>query len=128
MVVDENPFTDFEAGQDIPTVDPGDLRKMWEYFRELPSDTRAVGLERMKQVCTPGSDVRAVWYRIAMLWLLDKATGSLGRWLHYGKLDDAAVTIAATFPMKWMEPGKVFNELPFDAEKFLKEIENLSGK
>jgi hypothetical protein len=82
----------------VPTVDPADLRNVWELmqtaqaearkaYASLPKtevedyarrgistswDFRALGLSTPNNVgCSPGADVGAVWYRVMMLGWLD---------------------------------------------------------
>jgi len=139
------------AGGDVaPAVDPRDLQAVWKLFRdEQNRDPRAkaIGLERIRQVCSEGADPRAVSYRCMVLGMLDNicslilqhagaagqgdASGTLeqgrNKWLSFrrqnGDLEEAALKVAATFPMKKMQGGVVSNDLPFDVGEFLKQIE-----
>jgi hypothetical protein len=105
-----------------------DLREVWKLYQSLPSDTGAVGMELVKEICNPRGDSPAACYRIMMLQMLNRVTGSLTRWLREGKFDDAVYRVAAIFPVKWMEPGHIYNEFPFDAEEFRKQVDDVSGR
>ncbi len=113
---------------DVAAVDPADLKAVCGFMREAQArapagqqtsiDGRAFG-----NVCSPGADAMAVWYRASMLGLLQMMQGDLLMpWLHNGELDDAVIQVAATFPMKNMGVGVVHDGLPFDVEEFVKQI------
>ena len=74
------------------------------------------------RVCRPKADISAVWYRAAML-NLPSAAALFSRWVHDGKFDDAALKVAARFPMKKLHVGVVHQGLPFEVEEFVKQIE-----
>jgi hypothetical protein len=123
MDANMNPFG--FAGEAVPSADPADMRKVWEFHLSQPSN-HATGRGVLEQLC-PGADVRVVSHRTKMLQML-KASGSLTPWLHEGRLDDAVFTIAATFPMKGMQLGTVYEEFPMDVPEFLRQVEKARGK
>jgi hypothetical protein len=58
----------------IPPVDPADLRRVWEMQRELqartPGQQIGISVDFYERACSPGANVGAVWFRIAMLEML----------------------------------------------------------
>ncbi|MDQ1407192.1 MAG: hypothetical protein QOG55_2821 [Acidobacteriaceae bacterium] len=97
---------------DVPAVKPDDLKSVWRLFG---GQSRSTGENVYKSVCSPGADVRSVWYRASMLTLL-------ARWMRDGQPDDAVFEVLATFPMEKMRTGIVREGLPFDVEEFVKRI------
>jgi hypothetical protein len=75
-----------------------------------------------KDACSPGADLFAIWYRIAMLETLTEQ-GLLSPWLHNGELDDAAFKVFAIFPMKRIQNGGQ-EGFPFDIQELTQQIEN----
>jgi hypothetical protein len=101
---------------DVPAVKPDDLKSVWRLFG---GQSRSTGENVYKSVCSPGADVRSVWYRASMLTLTIKMNPDLlARWID-GQPDDAVFEVAATFPMEKMQIGIVRQELPFDVDKFV---------
>jgi hypothetical protein len=127
-LVDFDPTHDLWAGGGksaddlVPAVDPADLRNVLSVLRTLDSKVAAIGMSVFEHVCSPGADTRAVWYRAAML-TLPTGAGLLSHWVHNGEFDDAVLKVAAKFPMKKLNVGVVHQGLPFDAEEFVKQVE-----
>jgi hypothetical protein len=99
---------------------------MWAMQRDLQaraSGQVATDVRLFERACSPGADVQAVWYRLWMLWILGGPMGMLSPWLRNGELADTVFQVAATFPMKRMSVGVPQQELPFDVQGFLAEIE-----
>jgi hypothetical protein len=48
--------------------------------------------------------------------------GMLAPWTHGDAVDDTVFKVAATFPMTRMQPGIVYDELPFDLQEFLNQV------
>jgi hypothetical protein len=117
-------FSPFPPSGPVAAVKPDDLRRAWEFQQTLTQNTKATGMDLLKQVCQLGDDTPAVVYRLMMLGLLGKTSGRLAAWQRDGKFDDAVFQVAATFPMDAMQVGQIYNELPFDIEEFLKQLEN----
>jgi hypothetical protein len=67
------------------------------------------------------SDPKAVWFRASMLMLL--CAGPLASRLKHGQLDDKVFEVMAQFPLRQMQPGVPQQGLPFDAQEFMKELE-----
>jgi hypothetical protein len=66
-----------KPGESVPVVDAADLKVMWDYSQEVlamhPGATgAAVGAAAWKDMCRPGTDIRAVGYRFTILMM--------GRW------------------------------------------------
>jgi hypothetical protein len=112
---------------EVPAVSPDDLKKVWKVCDEFearnPDQCGSIGSGVYESVCSPGADVTAVWYRVAMLGLITRTMPEmLARWTHNGQLDDVVSEVAATFPMKKMRTGIVYEGPPFDVEEFVKQI------
>jgi hypothetical protein len=125
------------SGDEVAAVNPDDLRAICALMRDLQPTTAGqrggvmVDVSMYKNVCSPGADVSAVWYRASMLGLLEMLPqvspqmfpeSPLTPWTHNGELDDSVFQVAATFPMKNMGVGVVHHGLPFDVQEFLKQI------
>jgi hypothetical protein len=115
-------------GGEVTAVNPDDLRKVWTMMREvqaraLSGHAGSISSGMYENVCSPGANVVAVWYRASMLGLLQLMSGKpLTPWSHDGGLDDAVFQVAATFPMKKLPVRIGKNELPFDLEEFVKQV------
>lgn len=63
-----------EPGTPVPEVDPTDLKKVWEMYREVKARHAgrdvAIGLSAMAASCKPGADVEAVAFRVGQLWFV----------------------------------------------------------
>jgi len=109
----------------IPPVDPADLRSVWQMQREfqarVPGERIGIGGEFYKRACSPGANVRAVWFRTAMLGVL-QMLGMLAPWIHEGVVADAVFNVAATFPMDGMKIGVPRQGFPFDVQEFLSQV------
>jgi hypothetical protein len=120
------------TGDQVAAAGLDDLRKVWRLFRDFQAHNPGtqggtIDSRTYKDVCSPGADVEAVWYRTSVLGVLQMLPESpLTPWTHEG--DDALFQVAATFPMKKMDVGVVYNGLPFDLQVFLAEIGNASGQ
>jgi hypothetical protein len=90
---------------------------------KAPNQQMALSIQLYERACSAGADIQAVWHRAAMLQLLAGPIGLLSRWLRDGELDDAVIRVAATFPMKRMSVGAVYQGLPLDVQEFIKEVE-----
>jgi hypothetical protein len=111
----------------IPSVNPADLRSVYAVQRDVQS--RFPGQQVLtpddaawKHACSPGADLFAIAYRIAMLETLTEQ-GLLSRWLHNAEQDDAVFKVLATFPMKRIQKGGQ-EGFPFDIQELTKQIEN----
>jgi len=95
----------FTSGASVPSVDPKDLRQVLRFSRDTiaqdqaSGQTRAVGMSVFASMCTPGSDVAAVWWRCSLLQLAIQQ-GEFPRFQHDGEIDDALITLFATFPFR----------------------------
>jgi hypothetical protein len=76
----------------------------------------------LKEVCEPRGDLSAACDRIMMLAMLNAAGPLLNP--SVGEFDGAVFRLDARFPMTLMQKGVVYPALPFDAEEFVKQVEN----
>jgi hypothetical protein len=103
---------------DAASVDPADLRAVWKMMRDTGhklGPQTSIDYRSFERVCSPGANVQAVWYRASMLAMLSKALPGF-------EPKDASFEIAASFPMKKMEVGVVYNEPPFNLQEFMKRV------
>jgi hypothetical protein len=109
----------------VPSVDVADLKSVWAMQNELqarvPGKSISIGAESYKRACGAGADVRSLFTRVSQLRVL-QMLGMLAPWTHGEVVDDAVFTVAATFPMTRMQPGIVYDELPFDLQEFLNQV------
>jgi hypothetical protein len=115
-------------GEDVPTVDVANLKSVWSFYRDVearnPGGGVGVAVELTRGACSAGSDIRAIWYRSALLQMLEMFPGELlARWKRSGRFDEAVFRVAATIPMKWMEGGVPQSHLPFDLGAFMRELQ-----
>jgi len=115
------------AGEPVPTVDPEDVKAVWELFsdfeREHPGRPGAVGIEIFKRACSPGADIQAIIYRTQMMWVVQHASPeALAPWTKDERLDDAVFRAIAETPMEWMGVGVPRQGLPFDADDFIRRL------
>jgi hypothetical protein len=112
-------------GKDVPTVAVADLKSVWSSCRDMGARGKqfAVNVELMRDACSAGADVGAVWYRCAMLEMLGMLPRDLDvPWRANEELPDAAFKVAATIPMKWIRIGIPESVLPFDVAAFLQRV------
>jgi len=113
-------------GEPVPEVDPEDLRAIWQETRDLQAkhagQNVAVGFDFLEAICKPGANAQAVWYRSAMIWVLNQAAqDQFAPWVRHGLLSDPVFRTMATIPMEWV--GFTEREgLPFDAEEFFRRL------
>lgn len=112
---------------DVPAVSPDDLKKVWQMSAEFearnPGQCGSIGSTVYENVCSPGADVTSVWYRASMLWVLKQMIPEqVAKWTHDGELDGVVSEVLATFPMKRMRTGMVYEGPPFEVEEFVKRI------
>jgi hypothetical protein len=111
-----------DSSSDVAVVDPADLTVVWELMQDVQrrneGQSASVGIAAYKNLCSPGANVEAVWFRAAMLGMLNMA---MPGWM--GNADVGRVMkIAASFPMKKVEVGVAFDGPPFDLPEFLKQV------
>jgi hypothetical protein len=125
-------FSALTAGGPIPSVNPGDLRGVWELMHEthaeflrnaepeLAGQQTAIGIDvrLLARVCNPEANVLAVWARSAMLGILVHQ-GLLTSWQRGTQLDDAVFDVAATFPIPGLDR--------FDPDAFLQQLSSRGG-
>jgi hypothetical protein len=127
-VTDFDPRKDMLFLKSIPTVDPADLKGVWQMQDELLArhgSGFAVALDLYKRACRPGAHVWSVWYRCSQFETLRnfyELTGTNLPWLHDGKPDEAVFKALAVVPMTKMPPGGR-EGLPFDVEELIRLIQ-----
>lgn len=128
-------FKTYTDGEPIPSVDPEDIRKTWEYDR-THSRVRANGCEWLtarRAVCSDGADVDDVGSRCSMIdTLVHYDDGRMiSPWKHGDELEPAVFRIASTFPLSFVEnkdykmPGDYL--FPFDMNAFVRQLMHETG-
>ena len=115
------------AGEPVSTVDPKDVKAVWEHFREFeresPGRPGAVGIEIFKAACSPGANIQATIHRTQMLWLVQHASPeALAPWTKDERLDDAVFRAIAEVPMEWIGVGRPRRGFPFDPDDFARRV------
>jgi len=115
-----------KPGEPVPEVDLDDLRAIRELYQEAqkahPDQNFGIEFDLMKNVCKPGADVQAIWYRMSQAWVLSQvAKEQLAPWTKEGEIDDAVYRTIATIPMEWIGRGQR-QGLPFDADEFFRRL------
>ena len=120
-------FSALTAGGPIPTVNPGDLRGVWELVQETQAESLGnrepepggqqpgigIDVRLLGQVCSPEANVLAAWARSILLGILVHQ-GLLTSWQRGTQLDDAVFDVAATFPIPGLDR--------FDPDAFLQQL------
>jgi hypothetical protein len=108
----------------VAAVAPADLKSVWAMQDDVqarsPGQRVAISAGLWKSACSPGADVGAVFFRVSMLRILQRLSGSgelISPWLHDGKPDDAVFRVVATVPMTGLQLGTPRQGFPFDAER-----------
>jgi len=114
-------------GEIVP-VEPSDLKSVWKIVEEIrehsgSNEHSAIDVRTYAEVCSPGANVMAVWYRASMFGVLVQSAGLLAPELP-DDATDVVFNVAARFPIKFMKPGVVSQGLPLDAEEFMKQVED----
>jgi hypothetical protein len=113
-----------ESGKNAaPPVNPADLRTVLAAIKDAialrPSaEARSIDLRSLAPSLSPGADVQAVWARTLILGVLNHI---MPGWMERAGMDKV-IEVAATFPMKRMEPGVQYSEPPFDVQAFVRQI------
>ena len=109
-----------DGSEEAVTVDPADLRAVWKIMGDVQlGPSHSIDSHVFERVCSPGADVKAVWFRAAMLQLL---SAMLSAWVRNGEFTDAVFKVAATFPMKKMAVGVPQQGPPFDVQEFIAQV------
>jgi len=121
-------YGNLRDGVPAPPVDPGDLKRLWEFARTVRTKhasrqsvegTGSIGIEPrlVAQQCSPGVNVAAVMFRCQFLQMFIQL-GSLAPWLHGENPDEFLFQIFATYPV---HTGQ------FDSDALLHHIRERSG-
>jgi len=86
----------------VAAVNPDDLKKVWQFFRDFearnPGHGALIGNSVYKSICSPGADVMAVWFRVSMVaMMMQMMPELLAPWIHDGQPDDAVFQVALRF-------------------------------
>ena len=106
---DFDAFREFAAGAPVPAVDPADIRRFRERFREImssnpqPAGVGGIGIDHRSfdGWCSPEANLPAVWFRNMVIELLLRLK-LLNPWLQGDDLDEAVLRVAADFPIAGM--------------------------
>ncbi len=74
-----------------------------------------------EHACSPGADLFAIWYRIAILEMVTEQ-GLLSHWLANGELEEAVFKVFATFPLKRIQKDGQ-EGFPLEIQELTKQIE-----
>jgi hypothetical protein len=124
-LVKGSPALQGQPGEVVSTVDPADVKSVWECFQDTSSsgECQALGIELLRQMCGPGANVEAVTYRVWMLRALQRTRPELFAGWRQGKdLHRSVFSVAARIKMTGMEIGKTYDNLPFDIDEFVREL------
>lgn len=104
----------------VPEVDPADLRHVWELHRQFKSQNPGahVAIAGLEAECKPGTDIRALNYRVILLSLFVEACqheNLLPPVVKVEEFPDVFFEKAAHMQAEWIEKG-VRNGFPFDAQ------------
>jgi hypothetical protein len=112
------------AGEPVPTVDPEDVKAVWELSQEVllqhPNQQVATGISAFEAPCKPSADISAVTYRASMIGILQRAAPAMMEPLIAEKLS-AVFLAAAEIPMEWLGE-EIRHGLPFDVDDFLRRV------
>jgi hypothetical protein len=108
----------------VPEVDFRDIKAVRDFMQDMskgrPQAEGHIGLcasaGLYQSVCSPGADARAIWYRHAMLALIEdllKAAYPGGQW------SEAALKSVASMELTWLPVSEPQKGFPFDVIEFL---------
>jgi hypothetical protein len=131
-----------QPGQPVPSVDPNDLKTVFEFFHETATQSQGgqtgVSVEIFQRLCKPGADISAVTYRAMMLGSLTNPKlpeefsrfwkEQLAPWTTDGHFDTVIYREFAQLPMEWMGLGVIRQGFPFDAELLLRRLRGSEGR
>jgi hypothetical protein len=114
-----------KPGESVPVVDAADLKVMWDYSQEVlamhPGATgAAVGAAAWKDMCRPGTDIRAAGYRFTILMMLRCV------WVG-GEPSENAFKVAATIDLTWPPVGVVQQGSLFNLDRFVVAVQHGIG-
>jgi hypothetical protein len=120
--------------EQIPCVDPGDIKSAWNLETELEEITAPYKVEgqcllfsqdMFGPVFKPGADLESIGFRKAQLFFAIKFAehGKIDfPYIRNGKPDDAVFKAFATVPMTGFHKG--MGEFPFEMEELIRIIQN----
>ena len=98
-----------------PRVNPDDLKRVWLLQKTVRSSIQA---DIFAEHCSPGADVKAVWFRSSFLHLLVRQ-GLLAPWLDGDNPAEFLFEVFATYPVHLGD---------FDPKALLQHIREKSGQ
>ena len=73
--MDEQPRFGGEPGEPVPTVDPEDMKTVWQINKDAearhPDGRFAIGINVFRHACKPGANVEAVCERVIFLRMMN---------------------------------------------------------
>ena len=114
-------FWDGRSGDGlVPSVEVSDLKEVWTTTQQHSPGAFAYSAFTSK--CNQDTDLTTVLYRVSMLQLLANHAGLLPPELP-SEIRDVVFAVAADFPMKRAEIGRVYEGPPMDLQGFVEKIE-----
>jgi hypothetical protein len=118
------------SGAPIPVVAPEDLKRVLRLSREVISKDRtsgqsmAVAVDVIAEICTPGANVGAIFWRCSLLQLAIHQ-GEFPNFQHDGEVDDVLVNLFATFSFRAVnvQPDGTFQ---LNRDEFEQELQKLN--
>jgi hypothetical protein len=119
----EQIIADVESGKPIPPVDPLDFKKMWRNVRRDQQKATDIGVFQSLELRSM-NDVPIIGFRVLLLEML-LSTGRLKVFEPDTKAEEAAMSVAATFPFVFTDPKKPDGTLfdSFDVGAFVNEVQ-----
>ena len=109
----------------IPTVDPLDLKALWQQSKDLEAQPHQPGvmtmISREAAACSPTADITSIIFRLSMLDLANRAMGLNLPVTPDGKPTDVVFNAFATIPMTGIPSGGG-DRMPFDVYELVKII------
>ena len=120
-------------GQFVPTVDPEDMKSVWQLGRDLWRENpqlMIITTDQVRTACKPGTNIEAVCYRGSFLWMMWQLLPEEPRFSSPFKgyqPDDAIFRACAEVAAKWRRVGKDIppEGPPFDVQEFLRLCEEV---
>ena len=123
---------DMPADGSVPAVDASDMKKMWTTIQDTVAQHDGekrigIGKSAFANVCSPGANPAAVWYRVSMVQIITEQIGLLSPEMPT-EVSDVVFHVASKFPMRRLDPGVKHQGVPFDAEGFVRQIKEEMSK
>ena len=111
-----------ELGKVVPAVDPADLKAVMNLRRTVNGKTAAIGMNLVRDVCSPGADINVVFWRYMQTWQVLQQVPKLAA--KGNNIGEDVIELFATFPLRFEEvlDGNVYR---LNGEEFTREFEKL---